>query len=739
VHNRALDFAGLFAMLTTYSASKTLALAAVLLGIPMAALGQAKPPAAPIGETTDVYFGTTVADPYRALEDLKDPQVAAWMKAQAAYTRAVLDRIPQRDKLLDEIARYADAASARISSVQVSGSDVYYLKRRASENIPKLYVRHGYMGTERLLVDPDALPAPAGKHNAIDYYSPSPDNRRLAFGISPGGSEESVLHVIDVATGKETGDVIDRANYAQPSFPPGGAMIYSRMQKMAPGAPVTDKYRNQRVFLHKLGDDPDKDTPILGAGLSPRVPIDSAELVFAGVPRGSDYLLGIIANGVQNEIKVYVAPLAALGKPDIPWIKVADNSDDVTDLAVQGNTAYLLSHKDASRFKVLKLSLADPDLAKAEVVIAPGESVITGIAAAKDALYVRKMNGGVSELARLAYAPGAGAEAIKLPFQGDIDSLAADPEVAGVLFNAGAWTKFGGYYAYSPATRKVTDTGLQPQGRYDNPTNLVSREVKVKAADGTLIPMSIVHRKGMKLDGNNPTILYGYGAYGISMTPFYRPDYLPWFNRGGVFAVAHVRGGGEYGEDWHKAGYKSTKSNTWNDAIACAEWLVANKYATPARLAIQGGSAGGIFVGRSVTERPDLFAAALDQVPVSDALRMEFSSNGVPNIPEFGSVKTEEGFKALLAMSAYHHVRDGTKYPAVMVETGFNDPRVDAWEAGKMAARLQAATTSGKPVLLRIDYDAGHGFGSTKKQRYEERADNFAFLLWQFGVKGFQP
>ncbi|HTQ02183.1 MAG TPA: prolyl oligopeptidase family serine peptidase, partial [Casimicrobiaceae bacterium] len=250
---------------------------------------------------------------------------------------------------------------------------------------------------------------------------------------------------------------------------------------------------------------------------------------------------------------------------------------------------------------------------------------------------------------------------------------------------------------------------------------------------------SIVHKKGIKLDGNNPTILYGYGAYGISTTPFYRPTFLPWFERGGVFAVAHVRGGGENGQDWYKAGYKLTKPNTWKDAIACAEWLVANKYTSPSKLGIWGGSAGGIFVGRSITDRPELFAAAIDEVPVSDSLRMEFSANGVPNIPEFGTVKTEEGFKGLLAMSSYHHVKDGTKYPAVLLITGYNDPRVDSWEAGKMAARLQAAQGGDRPILLRIDYDAGHGYGSTKKSQYEERADTFAFLFWQFGVKGFQP
>jgi prolyl oligopeptidase len=308
-----------------------------------------------------------------------------------------------------------------------------------------------------------------------------------------------------------------------------------------------------------------------------------------------------------------------------------------------------------------------------------------------------------------------------------------------VIYEASAWTRFGGFYAYSPRTGKVADTGLQPQGPHDNPSDLVATEVKVRSHDGTLVPLSIVHRKGLKLDGTNPTIVYGYGAYGISTTPYFRPTWLPWFQRGGIIAYAHVRGGGEYGEDWYKAGYKATKPNTWKDAIACAEWLVANKYTSTPRMAIMGGSAGGIFVGRSITERPDLFGAAVDDVPVSDGMRMEFSENGVPNIPEFGSVKTEEGFKALYAMSSYHSVRDATPYPAVLVTTGINDPRVDAWQAGKMAARLQAATSSGKPVLLRIDYDAGHGIGSTKTQAYEERADVIAFLLWQFGVQGFQP
>jgi prolyl oligopeptidase len=713
--------------------------AALTLVAATTAVAQTKPPVAPIRDVTETYFGTTVTDPYRHLENMKDPEVAAYIRAEADYTQAVLKAIPGRDKLYREVAQRGDAASARVFDVQVNGSKFYYQKRLASENIGKLYVRDGFSGKERLLVDPDAVKSPDGKHSAIDYFSPSPDNKYVSYGISVGGSEESVLHVIEVATGKPTRDVIDRANFGNPSWLSDGRMIYNRLQKMAPNAPVTDKYQNARVYIHKLGDDPESDPVLIGAGLSPDVKLAPGEIPIAYKPIGSDYIIVQAYNGTQREIRMWAAPLSALAGEKTPWTKVADASDEVNDSAISGDTIYLLTHKGTPRFKVLRMSLAKPDIASAETVVAPTESVVTGIGAAKDALYVRKMNGGNSELFRLGYAAGASPSAIALPFVGDLEGLTVDPREPGAVFSLGGWTRFGGYFKYNPASNKVVDTHLQPQSTFDNPSNLVETEVKATAPDGTPIPMSIIHKKGMNLDGSNPTIVYGYGAYGISTTPFFRPTWLPWFDRGGVLAVAHVRGGGEYGEDWYKAGYKATKPNTWKDAIACAEWLVANKYTSPPKMSIMGGSAGGIFVGRSITERPELFGAAVDQVPLSDALRFENSANGIPNIPEFGTVKTEEGFKALYAMSAYHWIRDGVKYPAVLITTGLNDPRVDAWQAAKMAARLQAASASGKPILLRVDFDAGHGFGSTKKSQYEERSDTFAFLLWQAGVKGFQP
>jgi len=716
-----------------------LAAATILALTATLAAAQTKPPVAPVKDVVDTHFGVEVHDPYRYMEDMKNPEVAAWMKAQADYTQGVLARVPQRAAVLSEVQKYGDAATARVYGVQLNGDHLYYYKRLATENIPKLYVRKGIGGTERLMVDPEALQGASDKHFAIDWFSPSLDNKYLAYGLSEGGSEQSVLHVKELATGKETGDVIDRTNYGPPGWTSDNRLLYNRLQKLAADAPADAKYLDSKVYLHALGTDPEKDVAILGSGISPGITMQPVDFPIVGTTPGSRYAIGVVINGVQREIAVYSATLTSLatGKPD--WKKVVDPSDDVTSLTQFGDSLYVLTHKGASRFKVLKLNLDAPDLAKAPVVVPPSESVITGLSAAKDALYVRRMNGSTSDLLRVAYTAGAKPVALALPFDADIPSLASDVRVPGVIYEASAWTRFGGFYEFDPRTRKVTDTRLQPQGPYDNPADIVATEVKVRSHDGTLVPLSIVHKKGLKLDGTNPTIVYGYGAYGISTTPYFRPTWLPWYQRGGVIAYAHVRGGGEYGQDWYKAGYKATKPNTWKDAIACAEWLVANKYTSTPKMSIMGGSAGGIFVGRSITERPDLFGAAVDAVPASDFMRAEFSANGITNIPEFGTVKTEEGFKGLFAMSPYHWVKDGTPYPAVLLTTGINDPRVDAWEAGKMGARLQAATSSGKPVLLRIDFDAGHGIGSTKKQAYEERADEIAFLLWQSGMPGFQP
>ena len=698
------------------------------------------PPVAPVRPVTTDYYGTSVTDPYRYIENLSDPEVDAWFKAQNAYTRGVLAKIPGRDPLLARIRELDQSTPAKVHDVNlIPGGRYFYQKMLANEIVSRLYVRDGLDGQERVLLDPAKYPAPAGSHNAISYYTPSWDGKMVAVGVSAGGSENAIIHILEADTGKELPETIDRARFGAIAWRPDNrSFFYNRLQKLAAGQPLTDYEQKSIDYLHVIGTSIDQDAPVFGFGLSPRAEIAATDLPFVFANYNSPWAFGYIAHGVLNEATLYKAPLDSIGKPGTPWEKVCDVADDVTGLAVHGDELFLQSHKGAPHFKVIRTSLSHPDVEHATVVVPESDRVIKNISTAQDGLYIQESDGVVGMLERLAY-DGATPQEVKLPFEGTVSVAASDERIPGVLMTMTSWARAPRIYSFDPRTKAIANTGLQPLGPNDDPSDVVSEEVKVKSWDGVLVPLSILHKRGLKMDGSNPTLLDGYGAYGITIDPEFDPKILAWLEKGGVYAWAHVRGGGEYGEDWHKGGQKLTKPNTWRDFIACGEYLVDNHYTSPAKLAGTGTSAGGITIGRTITERPDLFAAALDRVGLSDALRFENTPNGPPNIPEFGSVETQYGFEDLYAMDAYHHVRDGVKYPAVLLTTGWNDPRVASWQPGKMAARLEAATGSGKPVLLRVDYAGGHGMGSTEDQRREEMADDWSFLLWQFGVTGFQP
>src|SRR5215469_8267960 len=375
------------------------------------------PPSAPVRSVTDEYFGTKVVDPYRYMENLKDPQVEAWFKAQNDYTRAVLGRIPGRDALLAKIKQLDESAPARVSDVRrLPGGRYFYQKRLASEDVPKIYVRDGLAGEEKLLVDPTTFAKSGGPHYSINYYAPSFDGQYVAFGVSPAGSEDAVLHIVDVATGKETGDVIDRAQFGNPTWlPDGRSFVYNRLQKLGPDAAPTDRYLKSRAYLHVLGRDPDKDTVVFGYEVSPAIVVKPEDIPFAVTAPGTSYAGAVIAHGVQNEITFYVAPLASLDKPAIPWKRACDVEDDITGFDVHGDDLYLQSHKDASRFKVLRTKISDPSVAKAQVIVPASEAVIRNIAAAQDALYVQELDGGIGRLVRVPY--GEQPEQVALPFE----------------------------------------------------------------------------------------------------------------------------------------------------------------------------------------------------------------------------------------------------------------------------------------------------------------------------------
>jgi prolyl oligopeptidase len=720
------------------------AFAAVLAGTAGAAVAATAfptpPPLPSPHPVTENFFGTRVTDPYRYFENMKDPVVVNFFKQQNAYARAVLARLgAARQKLFERIA-VLDNAGTSVSGVVRDGPYYFYEKLEPGQNSPKLCVRNADGSGERVLVDPQKL-AVAGKHYTINYFLPSLDGAHVAYGISEGGSEASVVRVVETATGKVLPDAIDRAYFVGVTswLPDNTSFYYVRFPQLKPGEPQTDKETRAVNYVHVLGRNPDRDVPVFGYGVNPKVTFAPTDFPIVSYSPASHHTLGVILHGVQNELTIYSTDAVALQSGDVAWTPVTDVRDGVTSYDVKGKTIYLLSHHGAPTFKVLATSLDAPDLATAQTVTPAGKEVVLQVGVAADGLYVRSRLGGFGRIRKVALSddgtPGA-TTPVALPFQGAIDLMSTDPRVAGAVFGLTGWTRSLLYY-FVDAAGKIADTHLKPLARVDA-SAYTSSEVQARSADGTMVPMSLIYRKGLKLDGSHPADLEGYGAYGITEDPGFSTTRIAWMERGGVEAVCHSRGGGWYGDAWHTAGMIATKNHTWEDFVACGQWLVDHKYTSKAHLAGQGTSAGGISIGRAITSRPDLFAAALDVVGVSNAMRSEFSPNGPPNIPEFGSVTTLAGFRALYAMDAYQHVVDGTAYPAVMLITGYNDPRVSSWELAKFTARLQHASSSGRPILLRVDYDAGHGFlASSRAQSEQLLTDEYAFLLWQCGDPAF--
>jgi len=703
------------------------------------------PPAAPVRSVSDTYHGVKVDDPYRYMEDLKSPEVQTWIKAQADYTDATLKRIPGRDALLARIKELDGAAPFRAGQIMRLGNGgILYTKRLPGERVAKLYMRSAAStDDDRVLIDPDRLAEGENRAASLMFFVPSPDAKRIAYGVALAGSEEITLRVLDVATGKDLPGVsIDRLEtaYSQPSWlPDGSGFTYVRRRDLPKDADPTEGYKLSAAFVHQLGRPIEKDDRVFAKDVSGGVDMADSDFPSLDIPVGSNFIVAQVKRGDEPEIALYSAAFKDVMAGEAHWQKICGVEQGVSAYAVHKDRIFLLTTSDAPRLKVVATDLAKPDFAGAQTVVPLGDAVVMGISSAADALYATINNGGTIGTLRVPHDPATRPTRVKAPADAAISIAADNPMLDGGVAWLSSWVRTAQNRVYDPATGELADIGLSPAGPFDAPAGYTATEVRVPSHDGTLVPLSIVHKEGLALDGSHPCLLSGYGSYGSVDEPNFNPINLAWLERGGVLAIAHVRGGGAFGKPWHEAGRMLNKPNTWKDFIACAQYLVDKKYTSSAKLAGSGGSAGGITIGRSITERPELFAAAIDAVGLSDAVRMETTTNGVPNIAEFGSVKTADGFKGLLEMSPYHHVKDGTAYPAVLLEHGINDPRVEPWMSAKMTARLQAATKGPRPILFRVDYGGGHGIGDTRQQRQERRADEWAFLLWQFGEPGFQP
>ncbi|MFM1764564.1 MAG: Prolyl endopeptidase [Pseudomonadota bacterium] len=700
------------------------------------------PPPLPIQNVQDVHWGTKVDDPYRFLEQVKDPAVVTWMRGQADAADAILNRLPGRQTIFNTLKEKDAVGGTVVSSIhRTAGNRWFYLMRPQGQAQAKLVWRDGVRGEEKLLVDPELITKEKGKPHAVQSFYPSPDGKLLAYGMHSSGSEIGNLYVIDVATGKEVLPPIDRIRFAGVSWRENGSgLFFSRLRPGYETMKSTERFADTGRYYLDLKQ-PNPDHLIFNASMYPQLKLPSfATGGIAEVP-GSDLAAMVVYFGVDRRLAMYVAKMGDVLSGKAQWREVFKQSDDVREVDIGHGHVYVRSALNAPRFKVLKLKVPELNLSQAETLVSETEGVLRSISVAKDALYVTRREGVNTALLRIPASMRAGGNDVQkltLPLEGNVNVIGS-PDHSELVVAISSWTQALRRYVYAPSTGQFERLLLAPPVEPVQKVDIVAREVMVPSHDGVKVPVSIIMRADAVLNGQNPTILYGYGAYGTTEEPGRSTGVITWVERGGIYAFAHVRGGGALGSQWHMAGHKTTKYNTWKDGIAAAEWLIANGYTSASKLGIYGGSAGGVFVGRAITERPDLFAAAVPSVPVLDMVRSEQRANGVANIPEYGSVKVEAEFHALLRNSAYHAVKDGVRYPATMLMHGVNDSRVDVWQSLKFASRIADAQKGQQAVLLRLDYQAGHGSGSGADQAMQRTADLQSFMLWQMGEAGFQP
>ena len=727
-------------------ASCLLALAIILLASCTMAGSRANlpaPPPAPKHPVTDSYHGVAVTDDYRWLENWDDPAVKQWSAAQNARSRAYFDALPNRPAIKARLHQLIAASSPSYYDLQFRGNRLFAEKNQPPLQQPLLITRDSAdnaQAAEKIVFNPNTESA-KGSY-AVDFFVPSLDGKYVAAAISENGSEDSAVHIFETATGRELPDRVPRVNFATA----GGSLdwnadstgFYYTRYPQGNERPPEDANFYQQIYFHKLGSDSRQDTYILGKDF-PRI----AEIALRTSDDGK-WLVVTVANGDGGEFAHYLMDSAGR------WTQITHFNDAITSVKVASDgTLFLLSHKNAPRGQILHLPplpAGNLNLAAASILIPQSiggadensRASIEGFELSKSLLYVVDMMGGPSRL-RVFDFNGTPLRSPTLPAISAIGQIVplSGPDA---LFQVSSYLEPPAWYHYSPtADGGAYRTALIETAPFNFDDAQVTRAFAT-SKDGTKIPLNIISRKNTVLNGHNPTLLYGYGGYNISMEPgFAGAATRIWLDQGGVYVVANIRGGGEYGEEWHTAGNLTRKQNVFDDFLAAAHYLVDHHYTSPEHLAIRGGSNGGLLMGAALTQAPRLFSAVVSQVGIYDMLRVELDPNGAFNTTEFGTVKNPDQFRALFAYSPYHHVHDGTPYPAVLFMTGENDHRVNPMQSRKMTARLQAATSSGRPILLRTSATAGHGIGTALDEEIDQSADIFSFLFDQLGMRYTPP
>lgn len=673
-------------------------------------------------DVTDDYFGTKVADPYRWLEDDNSAETRAWVKAQNEVTFAFLEAIPQRSAIRERLEKLWNYERFGIPFKR--GDRWFFTRNSGLQNQSVLYVSDAADGEARELLDPNKL----SKDGTVSLTesTPSEDGKLLVYGTSTGGSDWQEFRIRDIGTGQDMADVLRWIKFSGASWArDGSGFYYSRYPEPKEGAALTEKNENQSIWFHKPGTKQETDTMVYARPDQPQWGLSG------GVTDDGRYLIITVTEGTDPKTRVYYRDLT---KPRSGVVELLNQFDAAYDfIENEGTTFYFNTNLDAPRRRVIAIDVENPQRENWREIVPQSAHKLDGVSLSGGQLLCE-------------YLQDAKSAVKAFDLQG---KLIRDVELPGI----GTISGFGGrkedkelYYAFSSFTtpttihRYVIESGAstvfrKPKIDFDG-SGLETKQVFVNSKDGTRVPMFLVHRKGIALDGSNPTLLYGYGGFDISLTPGFSVSRAVWLERGGVFAMANLRGGGEYGTEWHEAGTKLRKQNVFDDFIACAEWLTKERYTQPAKLAIQGGSNGGLLVGACMTQRPELFGAALPAVGVMDMLRFHKFTIGWAWKSDYGSSEKPDEFKAILAYSPLQNLRPGTRYPATLIMTADHDDRVVPAHSFKFASRLQECQAKdGPPVLIRIETSAGHGAGTALTKVIEETADSWAFLIKVLGME----
>jgi prolyl oligopeptidase len=699
-------------------------LAVVTLAVLAAQPAQLTYPPTAKGDVVDDYHGTRVADPYRWMEDLESPDVARWIKAQNEVTFAHLESLPMRDHFKRRITELWNYPKTGIPVRE--GGRLFYTRNSGLQKQAPLYVRDNMTTAPRLLLDPNVLSQDGSL--SLSQWKPSPDGRLLAYTLSEGGADWRAIHVRDIEQNRDLEDRVKWMRFSALAWTKDNrGFFYSRYPEPPAGKVLEAALSGQAVYYHRVGTPQSEDRLIYERKDLPTW--------FLGAITTEDgrYLLISMAKGSGNENRLYYADLRDPTSPDITApIKPVIEADDAefTPLGSNGSILYLRTDRGAPNRKIIAVDLRNADPAAWKTIVPERKEAIEDATLIGGRLVIHYLVDVKSRVA-LVGTDGAPQGDVTLPGTGTVAQISGREDAAEIFYTFTSALYPTTVFAYDPAGRRST-----PFEAADPPIDAARFETVqlfATSRDGTKVPFFLTARKGLPRNGSNPAMVYGYGGFSISITPTYRPDVPAWLELGGIWVTANMRGGSEYGETWHRAGMLEKKQNVFDDFIAVAEYLVNEKWTAPSKLAMMGGSNGGLLVGAAMEQRPDLYAVALPAVGVMDMLRYDRFTGGRAWVPEYGTASDAEQFKFLFKYSPLHNVKAGTCYPATLVTTADHDDRVVPSHSFKFAAALQAAQSCPKPVLIRVETQGSHGYRPTDK-RIAEVADQWAFTAAQVGL-----